>query len=257
MNRSLLVSLFLFAISQLPPAAMLAQTPSPLDEARAALKTNDLAKAAALLGPLTGADAKEAAAFHLLSQVKLAEKKTSEAVTLAERATVLDGTKPAHFVQLGWALGQRMGEVGFMQQAMMAGKLKGAFVKAVELDPNDVQALIGLGRFYSNAPEIAGGSIEKAREYARRVQRLDPFLGEVELGNLAAQEEKFADALKHFEAAATMKPGHAHVQAHCGRMLAKLGRNDEARARFEAALKIAPALEIAKKGLAGLAPPAP
>lgn len=145
-----------------------------------------------------------------------------------------------------------MSEVSFMQQAMMAGKLKQAFAKAVELDPDDIAGLIGLARFYSNAPEIAGGSPAKAKEFALRVQKLDAFLGAVELGNVAEQGENHAEALGHFEAAATLKPGNASPQNSCGRMLVKLGRKEEARARFEAALKISPAFEPAKKALADL-----
>ena len=234
-----------------------AQTTSPLDDARAALKANDLPKAAALLEPLIGAEARDAAAFNLLSQVRLAQRNAPQAIELAEKATVLDATKPEYFAQLGMALGQRMGEVPFMEQAMMSGKLRKAFAKAIELDPNNLSGLIGLARFYANAPEIAGGSIEKAKEFAVRVQRLDPFLGELELGNVAERGEDFTAALGHFEAAVKLRPGHAWPLYLCGRMLAKLGKKDEARARFETALKLSPSLEAAKKALAGLDAPAP
>jgi Flp pilus assembly protein TadD len=256
MKPCLIFPLFAFAFFALSFAPANGQAPSPLDEARAALKANDLTKAAALLEPLTGADAKDAAAFHALSQVRLAQRNVPAAVTLAEKATVLDATKAAYFSQLGMALGQRIGEVTFMEKAVMSGKLRKALAKAVELDPNDIGGLIGLGRFYANAPEIAGGSLEKAREFALRVQRLDPFLGEVELGNVAERDDKFAEALEHFEAAAKLKPNAANVHALAGRMLAKLGRKDEARVRFEAALKLSPTLDAAKQGLAELDKPA-
>jgi tetratricopeptide (TPR) repeat protein len=229
-----------------------AQITSPLDEAASAIKSRDLTKAASLLEPLTGAGSTDAAAFHLMSQVKSGEKNTKAAVEMAEKATRLDATKSAHFAQLGMALGQRMGELGFMQQAMLSGKLKGAFEKAVELDPNDVSGLIGLTRYYSNAPAIAGGSTEKAKELAQRVQRLDPFLGELELAQVEIVDENFAEALRHFEAAAHIKPKHAYVQTQCGRMLAKLGRKEEARARYEAALAISANFEPATKGLTEL-----
>src|ERR1035437_1609288 len=234
-----------------------AQTTTPLDDARAALKANDLAKAATLLEPLTGADARDAVAFHLLSQVRLAQRNASQAIKLAEKATALDATKPEYFSQLGMALGQRIGEVSFMEQALMSGKLRKAFAKAVELDPNNISGLVGLARFYASAPEIAGGSSEKAKEFALRVQRLDPFLGELELGGVAEHDENYAEALGHYEAAAKLKPGHAWTQTLCGRMLAKLDRKDGARARFEAALKLNPSLAAAKEALARLDAPAP
>jgi Flp pilus assembly protein TadD len=257
MKTLLSFPLFALAIFFLMPLAAIAQTPASLDEARAALKANDLAKAAALLEPLTGADAKDAAAFSALSQVRLAQKNLPEAVTLAEKATTLDATNAAYFSQLGLAISRRMADLPMMQQATMAVKLRKAFAKAVELDPNDLTGLIGLCRFYANAPEIAGGSIEKAREFAARVQKIDPFLGELELGNVADRDENFAEALTHFEAATKLKPNAANVHALAGRMLAKLGRKDEARARFESALKIQPTLEAAKQGLAALGQPAP
>jgi Flp pilus assembly protein TadD len=233
-----------------------AQTSSALDEAAAAFKARDLPKAAALLESFTGAGAKDAAAFHMLSQVRLAQKNTPEAIVLAEKATTLDATKPEYFSQLGMALGTRMSEVGFMQQAMMAGKLKKAFAQAVELDPNNVAGLIGLSRFYTNAPEIAGGSTKKAKEFAMRVQRIDPFLGSIELGGIAERDESYEEALEHFEAAAKLRSDNANVENLRGRMLAKLGRKDEARARFEAALKINPGFGPAKKNLAELDAPA-
>jgi cytochrome c-type biogenesis protein CcmH/NrfG len=149
-----------------------------------------------------------------------------------------------------------MGEMNFMQQAMTAGKMKKAFEKSVELDPRHVAGLIGLSRYYSQAPEIAGGSLEKAREFAGRVREIVPFLGEIELGQADRQDEKYAEALGHFEAAARLKPDHAEAQILVGRMLAQLGRKDEARARFEVALKLNPQSESAKKGLAALAQPA-
>lgn len=234
-----------------------AQTSPAIDQAAAALKAGNLPKAAAILEPLTGADSKDAAAFHLLSQVRLAQKNTQGAVEQAEKATSLDGTKADYFSQLGVALGHRMGEVGFMQQGMMAGKLKGAFAKAVALNPNDISGLMGLARYYSAAPAIAGGSVEKAREYAVRLQQVEPYLGALELGQIAANDEAFAVALEHYEAAAKLKPDSASAQHQCGRMLAKLGRKDEARARFEAALARNANFQPAQKSLLELGAPAP
>ncbi|MCX6955201.1 MAG: tetratricopeptide repeat protein [Verrucomicrobia bacterium] len=257
MNRYLAFPLFVIIAWLAPCAAADAPSSAPLDDARAALKANDLPKAAALLAPLTLPESKDAAAFSLFSEVKLAQKDTKGAVAMAEKATALDATKPAYFSQLGLALGQRMGEITFMEQAMMAGKLRKAFAKAVELDPNDLSGLIGLARYYATAPAIAGGSPEKAKEYATRVQRLDAALGEAELGNLAERADDFATALGHYETLVKLKPASAGPLAACGRVLAKLGRKDEARVKFEAALKLNPESEAAKKGLAALGAPKP
>jgi Flp pilus assembly protein TadD len=235
---------------------MQAQTAAPLDDARAALKANDLAGAESLLLPLTGAEAKDAAAFHALGQLRERQRNLKEAVAAYEQATRLDATQPEYFSALGIALSQRMGEMNFMQQAMVAGKMKKAFEKSVELDPKHLAGLIGLARYYTNAPEIAGGSLEKAKEFAARIAALVPFLGETEFGNIAEKGEDFAGALVRYEAALRSRPDDAGLLLACGRNLARLGRKDEARARFEAALRLNPNLESAKKALAGLDAPA-
>lgn len=256
MNRIILFPLFAVAALLLLPDLAEAQTASSLDEARAALQANDLPKAEALLAPLTGAEAKDAAAFFTLGRLRERQKNLKEAVSSYEQATKLDATKPEYFSTLAVALSQRMGEMNFMQQAMVAGKMKKAFEKSVELDPNHVQGLIGLVRYYITAPEIAGGSMEKAAEFARRVRELSPFQGEMELGMVAGHDERYADALSHYEAAVKLNPAHGYAQYLCGQMLVKLDKKAEARTRFETALKLDPSLDSAKKALAKLDAPA-
>ncbi len=255
MNR-ILIPLFVIVAAFLCGAASAGETGPTLDHARAALKAHDPAAAAALLEPLTTTDPADAPACALLSQVRLAQRNAKDAVALAQKATTLDPSKAAYFSQLGMALGQYIGQVPVMEQPMMAARLRKAFAKAVELDPHDMAGLIGLARFYVNAPEIAGGSLEKAREYASRVREIDPFTGELELGNIEEQDAKTAEALAHFEAAAKLRPTHDGAQFLCGQALVKLGRKEEARRRFEAALKANPEHAGARKALAELDAPA-
>ncbi|MBI3885271.1 MAG: hypothetical protein HY302_06025 [Opitutae bacterium] len=223
------------------------------------MKTKSLLAACAVLVLTTYSAAQAPAAvgdgapaLHQLSLESSQQKRLKEAVDFAEQATKADPTKPDYFSQLGVALSLRMSELNFMQQAMTAGKMKKAFEKSVALDPNHVAGLIGLARYYTNAPEIAGGSLAKAKEFAERVQKLQPFLGESELGRIAERGEDYAGALAHYEAADKIKSGQAGTVLACGRMLAKLGQKDETRAKFEAALKINPDLEPAKTALAEL-----
>ena len=257
MNRLLIFPLFAIAALLFSPDLAAAPTSAPLNDARAALQANDLPKAEALLAPLTvGAEAKDAAAFFALGQLRERQKNLKEAVTAYEQAAKLDATKAEYFSTLAVALSQRMGEMTFMQQAMVAGKMKKAFEKSVELDPKHVAGLVGLARYYTNAPEIAGGSTEKAAEFAKRIREIAPFQGEMELGHVASHDEKYAEALARYEAAATLKPQYAYGHYLCGQMLVKLERKAEARARFESALKLDPNLDAAKTSLVALDAPA-
>ncbi len=229
---------------------------TPVEQAVAALKSGDLATAESLLTPLTTGDQPDPAALQQLSLVRLRQNKAADAVALADQAVKLAPTQAGAHATLGQALSQRIGEVGFMQQAMIAGRMRKAFEKAVELDPNHLGGLIGLSRYYTNAPEIAGGSPAKAREFAQRIRQLNPVLGETELGNIAEKQEDSATALTHYEALAKLQSDHGWPHYLCGRMLVQLGRKDEARTRFETALRNDPKLEAAHKALAELEQPA-
>lgn len=206
--------------------------------------------------PAAAAPAPDAAALYQRSLESLQAKKIKEAIELAEQAVKADPTKADYYAHLGVAISSRMGEVNFMQAAALSGKLRKAFEKAVELDPKHVGGLIGLVRYYSNAPEIAGGSPAKAKEFAERVVAIDPLLGQVELGRLAEKAEDYAGALSHYDAAAKLKPDSSGMAFASGRMLVKLGKKDEARTRFEKALALKPDHEQAKKALADLDAPA-
>lgn len=243
-----------FALAAEATPASPTSSAAAIAQAKAALQTGDLTAAETLLTPLTTADATDAAAFHQLALVRQRQRRAAEAVALLERATALDATQPDYFSALGSAISERMRDVPFMQQASLAGKLQKAFAQSVALDANHIPGLIGLARFYGSAPEIAGGSLEKARDYATRVRALHPFLGELELGTVAERAEDFAAALKHFDAASTLQPTSAGAHAAAGRMLVQLGRKDEARPRLQRALDLDPKRDSIRQALAALAP---
>jgi tetratricopeptide (TPR) repeat protein len=139
-------------------------------------------------------------------------------------------------------------------QALLVPKMKRALEKSVAIDPNHVPGLIGLVRFYTNAPEIVGGSVEKAQELAKQLEALNPFLGSMELGQIAEHAEEFAAALTHFDAASKLQPNNASAHAAAGRMLAKLGRNEDARVRLQRALELDPKRTSIRQTLDALSP---
>jgi tetratricopeptide (TPR) repeat protein len=245
----------LLASAAFASTAFAAAPTSPLEEARAALHAADLPRAEALLEPLVSATPPDPAACHQLALVRQRQKRTPEAIALLEKATQLDPERADYFAALGAALGQRMGEVTFVQQALLSGKLRRAFARAVELDPHHLDGLTGLARFHAHAPEIAGGSLSRAGEYAQRVRALHPLRGEIELGQVAERGEDYAVALRHYTAGLQLDPRSAGLHVSIARVLTRLERRDEARAHLEAALAIDPQRESARQALAALPVP--
>ncbi|PAW67663.1 MAG: hypothetical protein B9S34_04710 [Opitutia bacterium Tous-C1TDCM] len=240
----------LFAPGRLPAAS----ADDALATAKAAWQKGDLAAVETALAPLTAAATPSAPAAYYLGLVRQKQGRLPEALKLLEQAVTLDPTQPDYHVAVGTAVAEQMRGANFMQLALLSGKMRKAYAKAVELDPKHIGGLIGLARYYSNAPEIAGGSSEKAREFAQRIHALVPLIGEQELGQIAERAEDFAGALRHYEAACALKPEHAGTQAAAARVLAKMGRTAEARARYEKVLVLAPNSETVRAALAKLPP---
>lgn len=257
MNVSSFVSLLSTACAVLlfAPAGLAADHSAVLADARTALASRDYERAAGLLEPVAKESAPSAAACALLAQVRLGQKNAKDAAVWAEKATELEPNNAGYHALLGSALGQRIGEIPFLQQAFVAGKLRRAFARTVELEPNNLSGLIGLSRYHANAPAIAGGDTAKAREYAERVRQLDPYLGCIELGHVADKEEDFAQALAAYEEAEKLKPGNPAVSVRLARALIALGREAEAEPRLAQIPADTPHHHEAQKLLAQLRAP--
>jgi tetratricopeptide (TPR) repeat protein len=223
-----------------------------LAAASAALEKGDLATAESLVAPLAQGEAVRAEACALLSDVRLKQKRVKEAIELLERAGKIAPAVASYQSRLGEAISLRIGEVNFMQQAMLAGRMRDAFKRSVEIDPDHVPGYIGLSRYYRNVPAIAGGSLEKAIVYAEEARKRDVFAGTLELGFIAEQQGRLDQALGYYGEALRLHPDQAWLHEQMGRVLAKLGRPSGARACFEKAIELDPKRESARQALASL-----
>jgi len=109
---------------------------------------------------------------------------------------------------LGRVYGQQAMTASVFRMPGLAAKTKEQFVKAVELDPQLLEARIGLAQFYLIAPGFAGGSEAKARELATEVQARQPEQARLVRFLVAAQDKDWASAEKEL---AAVKPGDDHT----------------------------------------------
>ncbi|GAB5559378.1 MAG: hypothetical protein SynsKO_10250 [Synoicihabitans sp.] len=151
----------------------------------------------------------------------LKAKDTKAAVKLYEEAVAADPENAKLLTDYAMSLTVRIGEVNFMSQGMIAGKMLKAYKKSVEIDPTHVVGWIGLSRYYLNAPPIAGGSADKAEGYAQEVLKLVPFLGHVEMGLVEEKRGNIDKAAEHFRAALEANPDHGEAKASLERVTAK------------------------------------
>lgn len=233
-----------------------ARAAGPNDRARA----RALAEAAAghwtaaepVLQRLAAAEPTDVAACAQLARHRLQQHQAKAAVELLEKAVAAAPRRADLQAQLGNALAQRIGQVAFIHQAIIAVRMRRAYQTAVALDPNNLNGWIGLAQYYANAPAIAGGSLAKAREYAHEVEKRDPYQGALQFGIIDARAGDGAAAAAQYRRAAGLRPQDAWPWILLGQTEAKGGRPAEARQAFAAALKRQPDCAPAQRGLAEL-----
>lgn len=120
-------------------------------------------------------DPASARAVALLGRALFEENILPRAVECLERATALDPASSTAFYWLGRAYGRQAVNGNVLLRAKLAGRVRRAFERAADLDPDNVNARIALVEFYLRAPGFMGGSFEKARAISDDLKRRDPL----------------------------------------------------------------------------------
>jgi tetratricopeptide (TPR) repeat protein len=90
--------------------------------------------------------------------------------------------------------------------------------KALELDPGNIKARLNLALYFKNAPAIAGGSEQTAREILHEIERttelepLDRFSVNVWLGISYAESKNASTARRYIDQAQEIFPGNTWLQ---------------------------------------------
>lgn len=146
-------------------------------------------------------------ALHCMGRIYEAMDKNGDAADWFEKAIKVNDKVSAHHLWLGNALGSQAQTASKLKQPFLARRVKTEFEKAVELDPKSVDARHGLIEFYSQAPGFMGGSMEKAKEQAREIEKLNPMRGHLDMASLLENKDKdIAGAEREYVAAAAAAP---------------------------------------------------
>ena len=132
------------------------------------------------------------------------QQKYDDAADSFEKATKLDPKSAEAFILYGNTLAQRAQTAGSIKQAFLAPKMKHAWEHAVEIDPCSIGARESLIQFYTQAPGIMGGSMDKAKAEAQEIIALDPYRGTMQLGNIAQRQKDLPGAAAAYEKASQM-----------------------------------------------------
>jgi len=147
------------------------------------------------------------AADPVLEQARaLLPGQAEKAQELMEKAVAEKPNDARRHYQLGEVYGVIAQQGGMFKAASMAGKVRDEFAKAVQLDPNLLDARFGLMEFYLQAPGFMGGSEDKAREQANEIKKRDPLAGHRAFAAIAAKNKDMNAARAEYIAAVRENP---------------------------------------------------
>jgi tetratricopeptide (TPR) repeat protein len=186
------------------------------------------------------ADPRNATAAFYLGRVEMAEGDGERAADWFERAARIDPASSQFQYWLGNAYGRQAVRAGRLKQARLAGRIRGALERAIELDPDNIDARSALLQSYVVAPGIMGGSMGRARAQAREIARRSPLRGRIANGAIAEREKDDAVAEREYDAAVTAAPDSAIGYTVLGDLYRRTGKYDQAFATFARMQKVLP-----------------
>ena len=139
-------------------------------QANAFLQQGRVDEAAASLREMLAAHPGDAQAHQLLCRIYYAQDMADNAIHECQLAASSDPASSDNQMWLGRAYGFKASHANPLSALNLAIKVRIAFERAVQLDPENIHALSDLGEFYVDAPALIGGGLDKAQALAARMQ---------------------------------------------------------------------------------------
>jgi tetratricopeptide (TPR) repeat protein len=215
--------------SLLLPATQAAASPNDL---LAAGRVDD---AIATLQAQLKSSPNDAAAYHYLCRAYFALGDWDRAVSACEKSVALAPDNSDYHLWLGRAYGEKADRVNPFSAASLAGKVRREFERAVQLNPNSVEARADLAEFYLDAPGIVGGGQDKARTQAAALSSLSQAKAHYINGRIAEKNRDRVSAENEYRAAIEDSGGNANDWLNLALFYKHLNRLDEMEQTLERA----------------------
>jgi tetratricopeptide (TPR) repeat protein len=169
----------------------------------------------------------DAQSLNLMSRAYFAMERWDEAVKYGERAVSLEPQNATYRLWLGREYGRKAGDSNPLSAAGLAKKAKNEFERAVQLDPSNVPARVDLAEYYTEAPSLMGGGLNKARAQAVAVESLNPAMAHFILARVAARDKRYSDAENEYQAAIQQSSNPADMWLQLAAFYRQRGRFDD------------------------------
>ena len=183
---------------------------------------------------------KSAAEWELEGRCRYRLGDFKPAIEAFEKAVRGEPANSDHYLWLGRAWGRRAETSVFFMAVRYAANARQNFEKAVELAPDNMEAVNDLFSYYLSAPGFLGGGIDRAVRLSEIIQRNDPAEYHWALAQIAIERRQYDLAEGHLKKAIDVAPREINRIVDLARFLAGQGRLGESEAAFEQAASIDP-----------------
>ena len=171
--------------------------------------------------------APDADSSNLLCRAYFALEDWDRAGASCKKAVALDPNNSRYHLWLGRAYGEKAEHANFVTAARLAPNVRAEFERAVQLDPNDVDARLNLAEFYAQAPAIVGGGAQQAREQAQSIALLSPPRQHWVYARIAEEKKDAATAESEYRQYVDLSHGDAEALLNLALFLRRQNRLDE------------------------------
>ncbi|MFN0120420.1 MAG: alpha/beta fold hydrolase [Blastocatellia bacterium] len=199
------------------------------------------AEATAALEKILAAEPGNVTAITYLGRVALARNNGDEAIKWLEKAVSLHARHAATQHWLAQAYGQKARTGSLVSRAGLAQKARDALLRAIELDPEHLDARADLARYYDDVPAIIGGSESKAIEQAEFIKKRDPLKGNLLAGEIFADKQKNNEAETAYREAEKHQTAKFEATMALGLFCLRTKQFDKAFAAYDKVLAASPA----------------
>jgi tetratricopeptide (TPR) repeat protein len=157
-----------------------------------------------------------------------------------EKAVQLESAVSDHYLWLGRAWGRRAETSVFFMAVKYAAETRKNFEKAVELNPQNMEAVNDLLSFYLDAPGFLGGGLDPAMKLSATIRQIDPVEYQSALAQISIHRKDFDAAETQLRKAVQLAPRRVNRLVDLAKFLAGRGKLRESDTVFDQAAGIDP-----------------
>lgn len=145
----------------------------------------------------------------------------------------LNPSNAEYYYKYGGCLGMKAKESNKFTALGMIGDIKTSFEKAIQLNPNHIEARWALIELYLQLPGIIGGSESKAQKYANELLNISTVDGYLAKGHIAEYFNKYKDAERFYTKAIAVSGSKTTYQKLANLYKNKMNQPEKAKILLE------------------------